>query len=441
MTATISTAGVIGRARQAAVVTAYLRRARQWRYDGGKRDLRLDLMRGAAVVAMVADHVGGERSWFYTITGGDRFFVSAAEAFVFLSGLLLGMVNAGLIRRGGIDEALTRALKRAAVLYLLTVGLTLATAAIALMLGLPWSPRMTAGGFTDWMVGILTLHRTYYMTDVLLLYTLLLLLAGPALLLLEHERTGLVLGLSWTLWGLWQLWPQYAQTPWPIIGNDLFNLSAWQVLFINGLVIGYHRRAIEARFAGVSRLLIMSVSGLLFVGAIVLYRLQFAPLARVTDPAMVASRLFAKHDVDLGRLLVFAPFMIFMYGFLTLAWRPVRRLFGGLLLPLGQHALGAYMAHLFVVAFLTRLNMSIPGADMRSALQNTLMQAIGIALVWGVIRLREPLAALAGKAVERGESPPGALTHLARSLGWEPAPAVVRPAPVTDTARLDRAAE
>ena len=70
---------------------------RSWHYSGGKRDLRLDLLRGFAVIAMVADHIGGERSWLYAITGGDAFFVSAAEVFVFISGLLMGMIYAGVI--------------------------------------------------------------------------------------------------------------------------------------------------------------------------------------------------------------------------------------------------------------------------------------------------------------------------------------------------------
>src|SRR5215212_6641861 len=98
---------------------------RTWRYNGGKRDLRFDLLRGFAVIAMITDHVGGERSFLYLLTGGDRFFVSAAEGFVFLSGLLMGMVNGGLIHRGNVNGALAKVLRRAGMLYGLTVGLTL----------------------------------------------------------------------------------------------------------------------------------------------------------------------------------------------------------------------------------------------------------------------------------------------------------------------------
>src|ERR687885_1902801 len=100
---------------------------RVWSYAaasdaGSKRDLRLDLLRGFAVFAMVADHVGGDSSWLYAVTGGDRFFVSAAEVFVVLSGLTMGMVYTGVFARGGTRAVLAKAVRRAHLLYVLTVS-------------------------------------------------------------------------------------------------------------------------------------------------------------------------------------------------------------------------------------------------------------------------------------------------------------------------------
>jgi hypothetical protein len=50
--------------------------------------MRLDLLRGFCVVVMVADHIGGEQSWLYVMTGGNRFFTSAAEGFVMRYGMV-----------------------------------------------------------------------------------------------------------------------------------------------------------------------------------------------------------------------------------------------------------------------------------------------------------------------------------------------------------------
>ncbi|MBV9173234.1 MAG: OpgC domain-containing protein, partial [Chloroflexi bacterium] len=55
------------------------------------RDLRLDLLRGFAVLAMLIDHIGGQ-SPLYAVSGGDQFFTSAAEGFVAISGFLVGHV-------------------------------------------------------------------------------------------------------------------------------------------------------------------------------------------------------------------------------------------------------------------------------------------------------------------------------------------------------------
>src|SRR5581483_12224654 len=106
-------------------------------YTRGPRDLRVDLMRGAAIFAMVVDHVGGDRSPLYVITGGDKFYVSAAEAFVFLAGVVAGMVYGPIAaRRGGVAAA--RLLKRAGIIYAWTAVLTLVTPFIAAALHLGW---------------------------------------------------------------------------------------------------------------------------------------------------------------------------------------------------------------------------------------------------------------------------------------------------------------
>ena len=57
--------------------------------EEGSRDLRVDFLRGFAVLAMVVDHLGGP-SWLYALTGGNRFYTSAAEGFILISGLLGG---------------------------------------------------------------------------------------------------------------------------------------------------------------------------------------------------------------------------------------------------------------------------------------------------------------------------------------------------------------
>jgi hypothetical protein len=360
-----------------------------WRYRGGKRDLRLDLLRGFAVIAMVADHVGGEHSWLYAITGGDRFFVSAAEVFVFISGLLMGIIYGGVVARQGLGAALLKSLQRTWTLYLMTVSLTLTLMALSTQLALGWGPGTPDGKWSDLIIGVLTLHRTFYLTDILLLYTLLVCAAVPVLVLLVHARTTYVLAGSWGLWMLWQLAPQHAQVPWSIADNSVFNFPAWQALFVTAMALGYHRQRLEQHLAWVSERVVLGISAA-FVAAVIAVHLGFL-LPSSVSPVMVVDQLFGKVDLRIGRILVFAGFFTFALAFVTLSWVPIRRALGWLLLPLGQDALGAYILHLFVVALAIKVRPFVFGTLPATAAQNTLFQMAAIAFIWTAIRLR-PMA-------------------------------------------------
>lgn len=339
-----------------------------WRYRGEQRDLRFDLLRGVAVFAMVADHIGGEPSWLFYLTGGNRFFTTAAEGFVFISGLVFGIVYAALITRQGLAEATIKALRRAATLYGLTVLLSLATAVLAYHFRLPWAPAVGADSLRDWVLGVLTLHRTYYLTDVLLLYTLLLVGAALALALCATGRTWVVVALSWGIWGLWQWDYRYAVFSWPIEDNAVFHLPAWQVLFFTGLALGYHRRALARRFGWYTGPWALAVSGGLFAGLIALYARGLADL-----PTQVQDAFTYKPNVGPGRVFAFAVVATFAVSLLTTCWGPLSRAVGWLFLPLGQHALFAYGAHLFLIMATTKLAPHIlgpaPGAGQHAAFQ------------------------------------------------------------------------
>ncbi len=162
-------------------------RMRGWRYSGDKRDLRIDFLRGFAVLAMVADHLGGDPSWLYNLTGGNKFLFSAAEGFVFISGLVMGIVYAGMIARSGIGPAMWKALRRAGTLYMLTVILTLSFVTLSYLTKMPWVAGVHVTDPAARLVEWLTLHRAFYLTDVILMYTLLVAVAPLAFLLHRQQ--------------------------------------------------------------------------------------------------------------------------------------------------------------------------------------------------------------------------------------------------------------
>jgi enterochelin esterase-like enzyme len=363
------------------------------------RDLRIDFLRGYLVFAMVVDHVRGP-SWLYVFTGGNRFFTSAAEGFIFISGFVAGMVYRRQIERDGLGRALDRVLERTAQLYLLAVGLTLAFVPLSEVLALPWARGVDVGSPLSFVVSVFTLHRTYYLVDVPLLYSLLLLIAPLALVLVSQGQTAIVLGASWLLWGLYQLFPEYADLPWPIDGNYLFHFSAWQVLFFTGLAIGYHRDRVVAILGPLPQRGMLALSGLGTAALVVLHLLgdpfvwQLSADAANTAAAhqdlylRLFDALFAKADLRPGRLVAFGVVFGFLFLLVTVLWRPLHRALGWLFLPLGQHALHAYTWHVvvaFAVALVLRpFDLPNPGPQ---AL-NTVVQLSSVLLIWLLVQAR-----------------------------------------------------
>ncbi len=361
----------------------------------GRRDLRLDFLRGFCALAMIVDHVGGA-SWLYALTGGNRFFTSAAEGFVFISGIVVGMVYRGLLERDGLGVALRRLMERAAQLYLVAVSLTLVFLPLSEMLGLPWAQGVDLSDPAAFVVSVLTLHRTYYVVDIPLLYVLLLATAVPALVLLSQGYTVLLLVGSWVLWAAYQFFPDQADVPWAIAGNYAFHFSAWQVLFVTAMVLGYHRELVAAALRWVPRGPALLLSGAAFAALVELYRLGDAVWRRlpVQDPSSldvteIIVALFGKGDLRPGRLLAFAIVFVFCYLLVDRFWGLWSRALGWLLLPLGQSALYAYSIHvLFVIAVALAVSWLpyVPGSERALKSFHTAIQLGLIGLTWLMIR-------------------------------------------------------
>jgi hypothetical protein len=362
------------------MASALRSRLAAWSYDASadatsKRDLRIDLLRGFCVFVMIVDHVGGETSWLYVLTGGNGFVVSAAEGFVLLSGLAMGMVHRVLIHTKGVRAMFEKVIGRVWFLYAMTVALTIAFAAVSTTLGDPYADLMTpASSRRDFAFSVLTFHRTYSLTDILVLYTLLVLMAGPLLWLIARGHWGAVLAGSITAWAIFQIWPERLPRAWQITDGG-FPFSAWQLMFVVGLIVGYHRTRL-AEFLRPRWLLAYGVAAVI---ALVVVQLVVSTwIAPGADPIDVHQLLFDKNDARIGRVLALLGAACFAFAFVTVAWAPLRRVTGWLLLPMGRNALFAYAVQLFVVAFFASDLM----APVRLDRENALFQATAVGMVW-----------------------------------------------------------
>ncbi|MBI3970588.1 MAG: OpgC domain-containing protein [Chloroflexi bacterium] len=361
---------------------------RRWTYAAaGRRDLRLDFLRGFCAFAMVVDHLGGA-SFLYPFTGGNRFFVSAAEGFIFLSGLLVGLIYGPRILRDGLTVVQLHLLRRALTLYGVTLGLTFTFVGLSRLADMPWLQdveRLTP----PLVVSILTLHYTYYLVDVMLFYTLMLAIAPLGLLLLHTGHTAVVVGLSVGLWALYQWFPEAAQVPWTIVNNQTFNVPAWQLWFYGGMVIGYHRNWVWKRASRLPRIPAVALLVTAAVGLIALRLTDGAPLAGIAgtpDGPAAIELLFGKESARPGRVLAFAVFFPLFYLTLTYVWRPLERASGWLMIPFGANALYVYAVHLFAVYLSALFLPYVPGFDRFDPVQNTAVQIAAVLAIWLMVK-------------------------------------------------------
>jgi hypothetical protein len=359
----------------------------------GKRDLRVDLLRGFCIFAMVVDHFGGD-SWLYAITGGNRFYVSAAEGFIFISGFIMGQAYRAKRDRSGLPAAMGDALKRARTLYLATVAMTLIFSALYLYTEITlWTGRDFGLGIDSWqeiVVAAFTLHYTYHGTDILAMYTILLMVAPLILLLLSVGEWWLVLVPSWLIWLAYQVYPEEAAIPWYIRHGENFPIAAWQVLFVTGHVLGFYRTALADwlhRFRP-ARVVLVAIGAATTLGLISLAWGADNGFFDI-DPNVLDESFF-KVALRPARIVAFLSVAIVAYTSATYLWVPIRRALGWLMLPLGQAALYCYIVHFFLIVLVYNLAPTLDSALAQAPEEavNVVLQIAVVLLLWVMVRKR-----------------------------------------------------
>ncbi len=369
----------------------------------GRRDLRMDFLRGFCVFAMVVDHLGGD-SWLYALTGGNRFYVSAAEGFIFISGFVMGQAYRRKMERNGLVEAMREALLRARTLYLATATLTVVFSVLYLYTDLAlWTGRDFGLGIEsldEIVVGAFTLHYTYHGTDILAMYALLVLISPILLLLLSLGQWKWVLIPSVLWWLAYQVYPEEASAPWYIRHGENFPLAAWQVLFIGGQVLGFRRAELTRRLQHWRQLRVALVA-LAVAFALGLVSLFWASESPGSVPAQfpfpffdvnpdVLNETFFKVTLRPWRLVAFASVGIVAYTLATYLWRPLRAASGWLLLALGQNALYCYIVHFFLILLVFNLSPILAAQtwDVPQDVLNPIVQLGVVLLLWEMVRRR-----------------------------------------------------
>ena len=209
------------------------------------RDLRFDTLRGLFLVCMTVNHLPTE---IRAVTDGSLGVFSAAEAFVFLSGLMAGMVYVRRLRIDGPRGLMQACGARARTIYGWHIVSFLAAFVVCQatehLLGFCSTavprlffqhPALSLG------LGACLLYQPGLL-DLLPMYCGFVLLVPFVLVELERGHRARVLAASGALWLASQWAPPVDGAPLYPINTGSFNLFAWQLIFVLGIVVGHAHR-------------------------------------------------------------------------------------------------------------------------------------------------------------------------------------------------------
>jgi hypothetical protein len=210
----------------------------------GIRDLRFDTLRGLFLVCMTINHLPTELRVY---TDQSLGIFSAAEGFVFLSGLIAGWVYTRKYRTLGSEGLFAASSNRAKSIYRWQIGSYLAAFVcvrlVEVFLGYcsPAVPKLFFEHPLESLGLGLSLLYQPGLLDLLPMYCAFVLLLPVVIKALESGHRWLVLAVSASVWLAVQWAPPVDGAPLYPINTGSFNLFAWQFLFIAGVVIGHAR--------------------------------------------------------------------------------------------------------------------------------------------------------------------------------------------------------
>jgi hypothetical protein len=353
-----------------------------WAYQSlDKRDLRLDFMRGLIMLYVVVVHF--EFASLFSLLAWERLgIVSSAEGFVLLSGLVLGLVYRNHTQTFGLYQSVKRLWLRAFKLYKVNLFVILTIPLLGLLPLINtfevthwWVPALRSQAYHlypddtqslwVWLWQALSLKIGPHQFQIIGLYVILLGLAPTAIIAIIKGQLRWLLLFSWSIY-IVNLFFNYRLTP---ARFELgFPLLSWQLLFFNGLIIGYYKDQVlgwlvddKNRWVGhVAAILCLAFIALSFSAPNKLFwpwqNFSFIPTATYQE---IYGFWFNKTILGPGRLLNNIVLFITMYILLSRYWRAFNNTLGWLLIPLGQSSLYIFFVHVYLLLLVTNLPIPI----------------------------------------------------------------------------------
>jgi hypothetical protein len=336
-----------------------------------RRIVALDLMRGYFILIIASIHLAYYPSLFGAFDGRGQLWVSEAEGFFFISGLLIGIIRRSDIEKLGLRFAIKRMVSRGKKLYFAAIILSFTYLLLAILshnIGI--SGAKDGFDFDDKAINIIgrviTLKYSYGWADFLGYYAAFMFMA-PLVLTLLYKRLWWLVGAGSIAIYIMRWAGDYGA----------FNpLMQWQIYFFFGSIIGYYWHELSARVIAMKQSLrrftartsmavsasTMAISGVaVFTPAA--YATRTVPMGKFghlvgniknASSNTVYDSLFLHGRIGLLRpflaLIVFAGLFAFVFTY----EQQIMKRFGKVLLPFGQNSLYVYIMQsicLFIVPF------------------------------------------------------------------------------------------
>jgi hypothetical protein len=308
-----------------------------------QRNSVLDLMRGYFLTAILISHFYKFPSPFILLNGRGELWVSAAPGFVFISGLLVGLVYKRKIQALGYKGGIIQLIKRGLKLHAFNIFFTVSYSMLGVYIG-RWqylNKGLLYQDFFSAFTKALTFQYSYGWADLLIYYSIMLLFISPLVITLFHRGiVKPVIAVSFMIWLAMFILP----------GTQAFTgsylpVESWQFLFVLGLTGGYFKEYFASLYrkyfhSGNKRnayiLILLFVTTLALSVADRFYSVFGGETKRFLDI------WFKKSDLAPGLLLTFFIWFTSLYYVFQKFQNLISRYLGWLFYPYGKNSLLTY---------------------------------------------------------------------------------------------------
>ena len=292
----------------------------------------LDYLRGFFIVVIIIDHLWRWPNLFQYLTGRGELWVSAAEGFVLISGMLVGYVHGYKKRKQPLKPLAIKLVRRGLMLYIwmwiTTIILVGITWNLAPKGGMSYIP-VPVGDWHELVSLMLTFDYAHSLTHFLYLYAIYLIVAPIVIWLLRRRLWWLVSILSFTTyWVGIQLGTEYLQ---------------WQILFFGATVFGYHFDELLERYRQLPSSIKHAIRIAVIIGMIGSFMYSMA-LTFAHDPGSYTDPLFTRRPLSFPTIPMAVLWFMGLLSLFTYL-NPILERWGRWLLTFGERSLTAYILH------------------------------------------------------------------------------------------------